>query len=49
MGVKEDKNIYSSMVFQKEVHAYVLHNYNHPKYIAYQIKELKGNLPLLMK
>ena len=37
------------MVFEKEVHVYVLSNYKHPSDITYLVKESKGPLPRLMK
>ena len=37
------------MVFQKEVHEYVLANYKHPSDITDIVKELEGPLPQLMK
>ena len=47
MGVKEYKFTGSFMVFQKEVHAYVLVHYKQPIAISDLIKELKGPITRL--
>ena len=47
LGLKEDKHTDSLMVFQKEIHTYVLANYKQPININYLVKEFKGPLPRL--
>ena len=49
MGAKKDKRKDSFMVFQKEVHAYLLANYKHPSDISYLVKKFNCPLLCLMK
>ena len=49
LGLKEDKHTDSLMVFQKEIHTYVLDNYKQPIEINYLVNKFKGPLPRLTK
>ena len=49
LGQKGDKKTDSFLIFQKELHDYVLSNYKYPKDIVYLVTEMKDLMKKLIK